>query len=80
MKKSIHSLEQEILRRLLRKSRIKAGLRQSDLARNLGRSQSFISKYESGELRLDVLELRSICKVFGISLSSFAKALEKELS
>ena len=65
---------------LLRKIRVEAGLRQTDLARGLGKPQSFVSKYESGERRLDVLELRRICQVVGISLQDFVQRLEKRES
>ena len=80
MKKSIHSQEQEKLKALLRKFREEKGLRQSELALRLGRTQSFVSKYESGELNLDLLELRAVCQAMGLSLSNFIKRLEKEIS
>ena len=64
---------------LLRQIREKAGLRQADLARRLGRSQSFVSKYESGQHRLDLLELREICKAVDISLEDFVKMFEDVL-
>jgi len=63
---------------LLRRMRLDAGLRQADLARKLGQPQSFVSKYESGERRIDVLELRQICMVLGVSLSEFVRRLEGE--
>ena len=68
------------LHSLLRNIRVEAGLRQTDLARHLGKPQSFVSKYESGERRLDVLELRRICQVVGISLQDFVQRLEKRES
>lgn len=61
---------------LVRQMRIDAGLRQADLARKLGEPQSFVSRYESGDRRLDVLELRQICGVLGVSLADFIKRLE----
>jgi len=61
---------------LVRQIRIDAGLRQADLARKLGEPQSFVSRYESGERRLDVLELRQICALLDISLTDFIKRLE----
>jgi len=61
---------------LLRRLRIDAGLRQADLARKLRQPQSFVSKYESGERRIDVLELREICRVLGVSLAEFVRRLE----
>lgn len=79
MEKSLHSKHQKKLQYLLRKARLDAGLLQTDLAKCLKRPQSFVSKYESGERTLDVLELKQICKVLDISLASFVKQLEKEI-
>jgi transcriptional regulator with XRE-family HTH domain len=79
MEKSIFTAQQERLQELLRQIRHEAGLRQVDLAEQLGEPQSFISKYESGERRLDLLEIRSICQAVGISLAQFVDRLEKLL-
>ena len=54
-----------------------AGLKQTDLAQQLGQSQSFVSKYESGERRLDLLELRQICEALGVSLLEFVRQFER---
>ncbi len=80
MSKNLRGREQAILQLLLRQVRQDAGLRQQDLAARIGELQSFVSKYESGERRLDVLELRQICIVLGISLASFVQRLEDLLS
>ena len=80
MRKSIYSAEQIELVKLLREKREKAGLSQVELAKQLGRSQSFISKYESGELRLDLVELWSISQSLGISLTSFVRQFEKRIT
>ena len=61
---------------LLRQVRLDAGLTQAELALRLGLPQSFVSKYESGERRLDILELRHICEVAGTKLEKFARRLE----
>lgn len=71
--------EKEILRNLLRQQRNEAGLRQVDLARKLGKPQSYISKYESGEKSLDILEIKEICAVFKITLTEFSKELEDKI-
>lgn len=63
----------------LRRARLEAGLSQAELARRLRRPQSFVSKYESGERRLDVLELREVCLALGQSLSTFVRRLEGSL-
>jgi len=68
--------EKKRLLSLLRQMRLDAGMRQADLAQKLGEPQSFVSKYESGERRLDVLELRQICKILGVSLAEFVRRLE----
>ncbi len=70
---------QDKLRFLLRQIRQEANLRQIDLAKQLGQPQSFVSKYESGERRLDIFELRQICEVTGISLVEFVRRLENLL-
>ena len=77
--KTLHSDEHERFRGLLRKARVEAGLTQMELASRLGVPQSFVSKYESGERRLDVLELRLVCQAVGVSLQEFVRRLEKGL-
>jgi transcriptional regulator with XRE-family HTH domain len=76
MRRTIHSNEQKQLRKLLRQLRLGAGLRQADLAEVLAMPQSFVSKYESGERRLDVLELRQVCRALGVPLAEFVARLE----
>ncbi len=79
MEKSISTPEQRKLQELLRQVRLGAGLRQQDLAEKLALPQSFVSKYESGERRLDLLEIRQICEALGVSLQDFVERLEKSL-
>jgi transcriptional regulator with XRE-family HTH domain len=67
----------EDLLRLLRSIRNEAGLSQSQLAERLGKPQSFVSKYESGERRVDILEVKEICEAVGISLSEFVSRFER---
>lgn len=66
-----------ILAALLREVRQEAGLRQNDLAERLDQPQSFVSKYESGERRVDLIELREICSAIGISLEALIQRFEK---
>ncbi|QDT88805.1 helix-turn-helix domain-containing protein [Gimesia algae] len=79
MKKNLYTQRQRILLDLLRKTREEAGLRQDDVAERLRRPQSFVSKYESGERRLDILELYDVCEVLGTTLSNFVRTLESLL-
>jgi transcriptional regulator with XRE-family HTH domain len=64
---------------LVRQLRQQAGLSQKQLADLLEKPQSFVSKYESGERRLDILELRVICHHLGTDLHSFVARLEEAL-
>lgn len=59
------------LARLLRSAREEAGLTQKDAAILLGKPQSFVSKVESGERRLDVVELQAIARRYGKPLAYF---------
>lgn len=80
MSKSIGTHHQQILSKLLRQFRLDAGISQSDLADLLGKPQSFVSKYEIGERRLDILELRQVCRALKIELTDFVDKLENKLN
>lgn len=62
MEKSIWSDEYQQLCTVLRQLRKEAGLTQVDVAKRLDVPQSFVSKYEIGERRLDVVELRHVAE------------------
>ena len=79
MDKSTQSKEYHLLLELLREARTEAGVTQVELAERLGTTQSFISKVERGELRLDVLQMRDICHVLGISLPGLIQRFERRL-
>jgi transcriptional regulator with XRE-family HTH domain len=80
MSKFTGTSEQQRLQELLRQIRMNAGLKQTELAERLGQSQSFVSKYESGERRLDLLELRQICEAIGMSLLDFVRNFESSMN
>lgn len=71
--------DQKKLQSLLRQLRVEAGLKQEEVASRLERPQSFVSKYETGERRLDVLELREVCRAMGLTLPEFVQRLEMGL-
>ena len=79
MKKSTYLAQRKRLLALLREKRTKAGLTQAELASRVDRDQTFVSKYESGERRLDILELREVCRALGIDFKDFIRALDAEL-
>ncbi len=71
MEKSIHSKEYKAVLQRLKIARIEANLTQVQVAKKLGRHQSYISKIESGERRIDVVELNRIAKLYGKSVNYF---------
>lgn len=79
MDKSIYTREYRAVTRLLKRTREKAGITQVELAEALGQSQSFVSKCERGERRLDIIQLRTVCRTLGLSLQDFVERLEREL-
>lgn len=79
MEKSIHSSEYERFLALLRETRVKSGLTQEDIATKLNATQSFVSKCERGERRLDLVELAAWCTALNVSLSSFIERFEGPL-
>lgn len=80
MKKSLNSKEHKVLLELLYQLRVTSGLRQSDLADLLEAPQSFISKIESGERRVDVIELREILTHLNTNLNEFLIEFENKLN
>lgn len=58
---------------LLRQIRLDADLTQSQLAEKISQTQSYVSKYESGEQRLDLIELEAVCKAVDVSLAAFVE-------
>lgn len=60
----------------MRETRLRAGLTQSELGRKIGETQTFVSKCERGQRRIDVVELRAFCRAFGVKLVDFVAALE----
>jgi transcriptional regulator with XRE-family HTH domain len=68
VEKSITTAGHARLASLLRELRLKAGLHQSELAERLGVSQTWVSKYENGERRLDLVQLEKVCEAIGVDL------------
>ena len=62
---STHNENYQHLLSLLRQGRLRAGITQEQLGIRLGNSQTFVSKIERGERRIDVVEFVEICEAFG---------------
>jgi transcriptional regulator with XRE-family HTH domain len=80
MDKSIYTAEYAALLDLLQEARLAAGLTQVQLAQRLRQSQSFVSKVEVGQRRLDIIQLRTICLALGTTLPDFVTSLEARLA
>jgi DNA-binding XRE family transcriptional regulator len=65
MKKSIHTDERALFIKRLKQARIEAGLTQIDVAAKLECSQSWVSKIELGELRVEAIWLNRLAKLYG---------------
>lgn len=79
MQKSISSRHYAHFLETLREAREKAGVSQEELAARLGETQSFVSKCERGERRMDIVELREFCKAMGLTLDTFVRQFERGL-
>lgn len=71
---STHNLNYQHLLALLRQARLLAGFTQEQLGSTLGNSQTFVSKFERGERRIDVVEFVEICDAFGADPEEILKA------
>ncbi|WP_322062965.1 helix-turn-helix transcriptional regulator [Paraburkholderia sp. J63] len=76
MEKTIYTQQYAQLLIALRATREAAGLTQVEVASRLDATQTFVSKCERGERRLDVIELREWCLALGTTLSDFVDKLE----
>jgi transcriptional regulator with XRE-family HTH domain len=73
MPKTIYSKEHRTLVEKLRKARREAGLDQSDVAKLLGFTQSYVSKIESGQRRIDIIQIKAFAKIYKKQIDYFLK-------
>lgn len=71
MEKTIYRYEYRAFRQRLRRARAEAGLTQEEVAKELNKPQSYVSKVESGERRIDVVELKDFSKIYKKSIAYF---------
>ena len=69
--RSVYSPRYRLLMERLKRARLEAGLTQAQVAEALGHAQSFVSKCESGERRVDVVELQMLAELYGKPLEFF---------
>jgi len=73
MDKTIYTKTHRYLVKQLIKARKQARLKQGDVARKLGRTQSYISKIEVGQRRLDIVQLKELAAAYKKKLDFFIK-------
>ena len=73
MSKAIYSKEHRYIVKQLKKAREETGLSQEQVAKILNKTQSYISKIESGQRKIDVVQLKEFAKVYKKSLDFFIK-------
>jgi transcriptional regulator with XRE-family HTH domain len=73
MSRAIYSDEHKYLVERLKKAREEAGLSQTTVAKLLGRTQSYVSKVESGQRRIDVVQLKQFARIYKKPLDYFLR-------
>lgn len=73
MPRAIYQDEHKKIVERLKQARFEAGFRQVEIAKMLGRTQSYVSKIESGQRRFDVLQLKEFAKAYKKELGFFLK-------
>lgn len=80
MSKTRYTQADDIFRELLKETRLAKNLTQADVAATLGLPQSYVSKYESGERRLDFVETVLVCEALGTDIEDFSAAYSAKLA
>lgn len=80
MTKAIYRPEYEVFLDILKRHRVAAGLTQVECSKALGRPQSFMSDVERGSRRLDIMQIRDLCQVFGCDFLDFLQEFQQNLS
>ena len=75
MTKSVFSNEYRLFMKMFEQERVQANLTQVQLAKKLGKPQSYVSKYENGERRLDLIEFLQIASCLRINVTDFIERL-----
>ncbi len=80
MANPIHDPNSQVFRQMLVEARMSSGLLQADLADKLRKTQSFVSKYERGERRLDFPEFITIADALGLDVSAFVEQYRSRIA
>ncbi len=78
--KSVYTEEYRMFLAMLVEVRQKAGLSQQQVADRLGRPQSYVSRYESGQTRIDTVELVRLARVIGFDAASMVRKIDRAVA
>lgn len=73
MPRAIYTKDHNAIVERLKQARLEIGFGQVEVAKKLGKTQSYLSKIESGQRRFDVLQLKEFAKLYKKSLDYFVK-------
>ena len=73
MPRAIYTKDHNAIVERLKKARFETGLGQVEVAKKLGKTQSYVSKIESGQRRFDVLQLKDFAKLYKKDINYFIK-------
>lgn len=79
VRNSVHSHQYKIFQQQLRLAREQRGISQNELARRLRTTQGYVSKCESGDLRLDIAQVRVFCEALEIPFLAFMKRYDEAI-
>jgi transcriptional regulator with XRE-family HTH domain len=74
---SIRTQRHHRLVELLVAARKQAGIRQAELARRVGKTQTFVARFEAGQRRIDTIEFLALCEVIGLDPLKVVRKLLK---
>ena len=78
MPRTVFTPAYAILIAVLKETRLRAGVGQVELAQRMGKAQSFVSRTETGERRIDVIEVYAIARALGVDpLAVFREVLRR---
>lgn len=80
MRTSLYSPQNQRLADAMKRARLKAGMTQSELASLTGRTQAYISKFEGGQLRLDVVDFLIFSRFLKLNVHSLLEELDRDLT
>ncbi|MBA5249053.1 MAG: helix-turn-helix transcriptional regulator [Gammaproteobacteria bacterium] len=79
-KRNPHDKQREILRKILINARKNNGITQIQLATQLNKPQSFVSKYENGDRLIDLVETHQICQALNQSFTELTGSFDSEIN